>query len=164
MRLADDANAHSFGEAVVDGLLAGVGAGGVMAACLVLAGLALGVGPGPVLGSLDVSGANAPAAGLLAHLAVAGVFGAVFGGAWRFTPWRRTEIRLSLLCGLGYGGLLWATAAGLWQPALAGRAHLFAGMPAWQLLAAHSAYGLTLSLLFSRSLTLAGARRRANIH
>lgn len=161
MRLADDAHAHSFGEAVVDGLLAGVGAGGVMAACLVLAGLALGVGPGPVLGSLDVSGANAPAAGLLAHLAVAGVFGAIFGGAWRLTPWRRTEIRLSLLCGLGYGWLLWATAAGLWQPALAG---LFAGMPAWQLLTAHSAYGLTLGLLFCRSLILAGARRRANIH
>ncbi len=43
----------SLGEAAVDGLLAGIGAGAAMAAYLVLAGLLMGEAPGVMLGRFD---------------------------------------------------------------------------------------------------------------
>ena len=153
MQSTDRTRAHTptLGEAAVDGLLAGVGAGVVMAAYLALANLSLGRGPAEWASRLDPSASASPAVGVLAHLAVAGVYGAAFGGAWRLTPWRPGS--LGLLCGLAYGLGLWAVALTAISSTRAwtGGPGPFAGLPAGHILGAHGVYGLALAALFQRA-------------
>jgi hypothetical protein len=151
----------TLGGAAVDGLLAGVGAGLAMALFLALAALTLGQRPDTLLGRFDPSGAGSPATGTLAHLAVAGVYGALFGGAWRLIPIRRGGLAMGLLCGSAYGLALWAVAAGALsstgQPPL-----LFSALkevPAAHLVLAHLVYGLALGVIFHRGKTLAMPRK-----
>src|SRR5713226_7913083 len=69
----------TFGDAAVDGLLAGIWAGLLMAAYLILAGLAYGDGILITLGRFDPAASESPVIGALAHLAVAGIYGSLFG-------------------------------------------------------------------------------------
>src|SRR3990172_2995110 len=80
----------TLGDAAVDGLLAGGGAGVLMAAYLIVAGLVMGETVGVVLGRFDPGQGGAPLVGALAHLATAGVYGVIFGLLGRFAPrgWR----------------------------------------------------------------------------
>jgi hypothetical protein len=66
------------GDAAVDGLLAGIAAGLVKAAYLLLAGLIGGIGLPETLLRLDAQ-LTSGLRGLLAHLAVAAIYGAIFG-------------------------------------------------------------------------------------
>lgn len=68
-----------MGDAAVDGLLAGLGAGVVMAVYLLITGAITGEGIGSILGRFAPGEATTPVAGALSHLAVAGIYGAVFG-------------------------------------------------------------------------------------
>jgi hypothetical protein len=148
MQPTETTPAPTLGEAAVDGLLAGVGAGVLMAAYLALAGLTVGVGPDEWLGRLDPSGTTSPAIGGLAHLAVAGVYGAFFGSAWRLTPRRPRGLAWGLLCGPAYGLALWLVA--VTASASTGGLSPFGELPAGHLVAAHCVYGLTLGALFQR--------------
>lgn len=139
----------TYRGAAVDGLLAGAGAGLAMAAYLVAAGMMLGEGPGTMLGRFDPNGAASPLTGGLAHLAVAAVYGALFGGAWRVIRLRRRDLVWGLACGLIYGLLLWAVAAGAFLP-LAGAGVGLAAVPGLHLATAHVVYGLALGALFHR--------------
>jgi hypothetical protein len=77
----------TIGEAAADGLLAGEAAGVIMAAYLALAGLTWGSGPVEVLALFDPGETGSALFGLIAHLAVSGVYGAAFGaGWWAVTP------------------------------------------------------------------------------
>jgi hypothetical protein len=87
------------GDAAVDGLCSGVLAGAAMGLYLVLIGMRIGQGPAVVLGRFDPAGGASPLTGALAHLAVSGVYGLLFGLlGYLGTGWRRIPVWLA---GLG---------------------------------------------------------------
>ena len=142
------ANKATMGDAAVDGLIAGIGAGAVMAAVLVVAGLLGGDGPGVVLGRFDPGAAASPVTGGLMHLAVSGVYGALFGLGHRLISGLPPVSRLpGWLIGLAYGLLLWAVAqASLFSSADSPLREL----PALHFALAHAVFGLTLGLAMPR--------------
>jgi hypothetical protein len=132
----------TVGDAAVDGLLAGIAAGIVMAAYLV--GVSL-FGEGvAVLNRFDPSGAS-PVVGTLMHLAVSGVYGAVFGIV---SNWIRRFNVPAWLSGLTFGLVLFALAVTIILPssrsALAGISSLHFGI-------AHLVYGLVVGWVVSRN-------------
>ena len=136
----------TLGDAAVDGLLAGGGAGVLMAAYLIVAGLVMGETVGVVLGRFDPGQGGAPLVGALAHLATAGVYGVIFGLLGRFVPrgWRGRVP--GWLAGLVYGLALFAVALVL-LPAVASPLQ---EIPRLHFAVAHVIYGLTLGFLFHR--------------
>ena len=136
----------TLGDAAVDGLLAGGGAGVLMAAYLIVVGLAMGETVGGVLGRFDPGQGGAPLVGALAHLATAGVYGVVFGLLGRFVP-RRWRGRVpGWLAGLVYGLALFTVALVL-LPAVASPLQQISRL---HFAVAHFIYGLTLGFLFHR--------------
>jgi hypothetical protein len=141
------ANKRTMGDAAVDGLLAGVAAGAVMVAYLLIVGLVQGQVWTAILAQFDPGPAPLPFTGALTHLAVAGVYGALFGVALWLAA-RAWPALPAWLAGLGYGLALWLLAATVisvragdqW---LAGIAPVHFGV-------AHLAYGLALGLLIRR--------------
>ncbi len=132
----------SLGEAAVDGLLAGLSAGVVMAAYLVLAGLLMGEAPGVMLGRFDPAAGGAALTGALAHLATAGIYGAFFGVTWWLlrSLWPRLP---GVAAGLLYGLLLYGLAQGIllpWSKSALG------AIPPLHFAVAHIIYGLALGL------------------
>lgn len=136
----------TLSDAAVDGLLAGGAAGVAMALYLLIAVWIGGVGPVETLGRFDPAGSGSPVAGALAHLAVAAVYGALFGGLRRFIPFRRDDWRLGALCGLAFGLALWAVAVGVLLPL---GSPLRAIAPV-HFAAAHGVYGVVLGFSTSR--------------
>lgn len=137
----------SAGDAAAAGLLHGLAAGLAMAVVLAIAGLPRGQGMADTLAAFTLSGQSVPSnalTGLLGHLAVAGVYGLIWGLAWRLIG-RRTTIP-AWLGGLVYGLLLWAVAQVLVRSIGASLALI----APWALLVGHLVYGLVLGLL-SRS-------------
>ena len=94
------------GDAAVDGLLAGLLAGVVMAVYLLITGVVNGDGIGNILGRFAPGEATTPVAGALSHLAVAGIYGAVFG--MLSMPLRKRVPAWA--AGLVYGGVLFLIA------------------------------------------------------
>jgi hypothetical protein len=70
---------QSLGEAASGGLINGLLAGAAMLAVLALGGLLTGEAPADLLARFSTGQTTTPAAGALLHLAVSGVYGAVFG-------------------------------------------------------------------------------------
>ena len=133
--------AASAGDAAVGGLLHGLAAGLAMAVFLVAAGLVQGQTPASVLGVFTISGEPNVLAGLLGHLAVAGVYGLVWGVAWRLLgPRLRVP---AILAGLVYGLLLW----GVSQVLVRSIGAQLALLAPWALLGGHLVYGLVVGLL-----------------
>jgi hypothetical protein len=131
----------SAGDAAVAGLLYGLVAGLAMAAFLVLAGLTQGQTPASVLGVFTISGEPNVLTGLLGHLAVAGVYGLVWGVAWRLMgPRLRVP---AILAGPVYGLLLW----GVSQVLVRSIGTSLALLAPWALLVGHLVYGLIIGLL-----------------
>jgi hypothetical protein len=134
----------SAGDAAVAGLLHGLAAGLAMAAFLVIAGLLRGQGLAETLAAFTLSGqpeASNAVTGLLGHLAVAGVYGLIWGLAWRVIG-RRTAVP-AWLGGLVYGLLLWGVAQLLVRSIGAS----LASIAPWALLAGHLVYGVVLGFL-----------------
>ena len=139
----------SLGDSAVDGLLAGAGAGLLMGLYVAAAGLLAGQGLGSILAQFDPSPTPSALTGVLAHLAMAGVYGIVFAVAWRWVRrlWRRGP---AWLAGALYGGGLWALAQ-LLLALPAGQAEgWLAGVSPVNLAVAHLVYGLTLGWLLGR--------------
>lgn len=141
-------NQVNTGDAAVDGLIAGLLAGSVMAAYLLLAGLLAGVPPAVIMSRFDPGQGGNWLAGTAAHLAVSGLYGVafalLFAALLRVRPSLR---RFGWLAGLFYGLSLFAFARGI----------LFAALPsdmlaftAAQLLVGHLLYGLLLGFEVSR--------------
>ena len=135
----------TLGDSAVDGLFAGLGAGIVMAIFFVAAGLMGGEGPALVLSRFDPSASASPLTGALIHLAVAGVYGMLFGVAHRFIrpgwlpPW---------LMGLLYGITLLMLAEAVVLPSAAS---LLRAVPFWSFGLAHLIYGVMLGILVGQA-------------
>jgi hypothetical protein len=131
----------------VAGLLHGLAAGLAMTAFLVAAGLLRGQGPANTLAAFTMSGQPAASnalTGLLGHLAVSGVYGLIWGLAWRAIG-RRIAIP-AWLGGLVYGLLLWGVAQVLVRSIGASLALI----TPWALLTGHLVYGVVLGFLSRR--------------
>lgn len=137
----------SAGDTAVAGLLHGLAAGLAMAGFLVAVGVLRGQGPADTLAAFSVSGQPAAASaliGLLGHLAVAGVYGLVWGVAWRAIG--RPARVPAWLAGLAYGLLLWGVA----QLLVRSLGASLAVIAPWALLAGHLVYGALLGFLSRR--------------
>ena len=139
---------ETSGEAAVDGLLAGVGAGLLMAAYLLVVGLASGESVAAILGRFDPSANAAAPVGIMAHLAVSGVYGAIFGLGRRLAlAWKPFQAVPGWVTGLGYGMALWFLAkSGL----LLGGASPLRQISAVHFMLAHLIYGGALGVLSHR--------------
>ncbi len=102
-----------IGNVAVDGLLGGLGAGTVMLLFLLIAELIRGVGPATVLARFDLGSTTSPLTGALTHLAVAGVYGLVFGIAWALTALNKLP---AVLTGTIYGFALFVLAEAVMLP------------------------------------------------
>lgn len=139
-----DVSSTSAGDAAAAGLLHGLAAGLAMAAVLAAAGLLAGRTPASTLAAFSLSqqpAVSSAVTGLLGHLAVAAVYGLIWGLAWRVIG-GRTAIP-AWLGGLVYGLLLWGGAQLLVRSFGSGLAQL----APWALLAGHLVYGLTVGWL-----------------
>jgi hypothetical protein len=142
------------GEVAVDSLVSGILAGVGMALYLVVVGVILGDEPGLVLRRFDPASGSSPLSGALAHLAVSGVYGMVYGLAWR--PLARSRLRtgalgrwLPWLAGLAYGFVLLLVAETVTHR-LSGTSSPLLDIPFLHLALAHLIYGLVLSFLVGR--------------
>ena len=138
---------RTFGDAAVDGLLAGAGAGLVMALYLVVAGVAYGDDIPSTLSRFDPASGQSPVIGALAHLAVASIYGALFGLSTKFLGQRLGSARARGLAGTLYGLGLYVFAAGVLLPAWGS---FLQQVPAIHFAIAHLLYGVTLGLLAGR--------------
>ena len=134
----------SLGDLAVDGLLLGLGAGLIMVALLLVAGMLEGATPVAVLARFGLPGSATAVTGLLGHLAVSAVLGLVWGVLYG-SLLRRVAVPAWLL-GAAYGLVLYVGAA-LFVVGATG----LADFAPWALLAAHLAYGVTLGLLSGRA-------------
>jgi hypothetical protein len=134
----------STGDTAVDGLMAGLAGGLAMALFSALAGLLDDRQPLVTLGYFDPARAGNWLTGLLAHLAVSAIYGAILGLLVKAAGWIRPSLlRLRWLLGIGYGLLLYSLAHGVIFTAIPSPLYQIS---AWQLGAAHLFYGLVLSL------------------
>lgn len=143
----------SAGDAAVDGLLSGVAAGFVMGLYLVVVGLIGGENVTAMLQRFDSTGTESALTGLLLHLAVAAVYGALFAVGYRLLGQllpvvRSNRIgRWTWLPGLLYGLVLWLMASGLLLPATDSALR--------EIAAVHFAIGLPVSRLVDVRVLLA---------
>lgn len=136
------------GDWAIDGLLAGVLGGLAMMAALVVAALVEGEAPGAVLSWFDPAQRGSAVLGLVAHLAVSAIYGAVFAVLLhvlgRVRPaWGRG----SWLKGLVYGVVLFSLAWGVVLPAANSP---LLQLPPVHLLLGHVAFGLALGARLGR--------------
>jgi hypothetical protein len=143
------ADKQTRGDAAVDGLLSGVAAGLVMAVVLVGLGVLRGIGWLEILGQFDPSISAQPFVGVLTHLAVSGVYGAIFGVLWRLGT-RRLPGLPTWLAGLLFGLGLWLVAITLTAARGAADGGWLAGIPPADFALAHGLYGLALGWLSAR--------------
>lgn len=141
----------TLGDAAVDGLLAGGMAGGLMAAYLVVAGVMQGEAIGTMLARFDPRADASPVVGLFTHLAVACVYGALFGLGWRVVA-RVWPLSLAWLAGLTYGLVLLGLAQTLLLPSAASALRVISTV---HFAIAHAVYGLAVGF------GVAQRRRRA---
>lgn len=133
----------SAGDAAVDGLLAGVMAGVAKGLYLVLAGFLAGSSWQEVLIRLDPQ-ASSGLRGMLAHLAVAGIYGALFG----LLASRSRRMLPGWLAGLIFSVILFLFSWFILLPvAVPGLREM--GALSWAL--SHALYGLLLGALAARS-------------
>jgi hypothetical protein len=139
----------SSGDAAVDGLLYGVGAGIVMAIYLVVINLLIGTGVAATLSAFDLGEGTSPVRGAVIHLAVAAIYGMLFSLIYRLIGRGRSIGRgSSVLIGLAYGLLMWL----ITQIALAAGINVaLSSLPAGHFAVAHALYGLALGWLTGRA-------------
>ncbi len=134
---------QTTGDAAVDGLLAGVGAGIICVTYLVIVGLISGQTLAAVLGPFDPTQGQVLAGGLV-HLAVSAVYGVLFAVLYRWLdrgwPWASGR---AWLFGLLYGLILLLVAEGASQT---GIDTAFSDLPMVNTALFHLLYGLALGL------------------
>lgn len=135
-------------DVAVEGLLAGFLAGGVMALVLLVAGLLSGHAATDVLSNLAGTGHDSALTGGVTHLAVTGVYGALFGVICCWSPvcsGRRVPTRL---IGLLYGLLLWLVSLVLSRASINASIQVISPL---HLAFGYLAYGVSLGWLFRRA-------------
>jgi hypothetical protein len=138
----------TMGDTAVDGLLAGLIGGVAMALFLLAAGWLMGTSPLATLAYFNPAQAGSWLTGLLAHLAVAAIYGVLFGlllgslarlrpSLWRWSP----------LIGAGYGLLLWLVGLELVATAVTSLGQV----AAWQFSLAHLVYGVVVGFAIGKN-------------
>jgi hypothetical protein len=152
-RVSFEERTDGLGDAAVDGLLSGVAAGLVMGLYLLLVRLLVGESVAAVLQRFDSTGASSPLSGLLLHLAVSAVYGALFAAAYwllgQLLPVLRSGRigRFIWLPGLLYGLILWWLAH---EFLLSATGSTLGEIPRFHFLIAHVLYGVSLALVLLR--------------
>ena len=138
---------RKLSDTALDGLFGGLAAGATMAVYLMLWDLVAGRGSGTVLGMFDPSERGVALTGALMHLALASVYGILFGLVW----WAlRRALHWSVpawLAGAVYGLLLLAVAKVVVLPAAVSP---LAEIPTLHFAVAHVTYGVVLGYLSER--------------
>lgn len=130
----------TFGDAAVDGLLAGLAGGLVMSLLLAAASWLNGGSPLATLGYFDPAQAGSWLTGFLAHLAVSAIYGVGLALLLRIVGWIHPSLtKLAWLWGAAYGLLLWGLAIGVVLTAVGSALDQ---LPAWEFGLAHLLYGL----------------------
>jgi hypothetical protein len=136
------------GDRVVDGLLAGLVGGVVMAVYLFLVSLVEGEGPAVMFGRFSPDGQGSAVIGLLLLLAIAAICGAIFGLGYSATG-RLWPNWLPLWpVGIAYGLLLLLVARLVLLPTTGAA---FDEISTWQLALTNTLYGLALGWLVGRN-------------
>ena len=144
------AEARSTGDAAVEGLLAGFAAGVFMALYLVLTGLVSGSAPAQTLARFNPGSSDSPLSGALMHMAVSGVYGALYGILYQNILRHLFRNRVpGWLAGAAYGIVLFVFATIVLLP---GNNSPLREIPALQFGIAHLLYGLVLGALTDRAL------------
>jgi len=133
--------ARSASDAAVDGLIAGLAAGSAMILLMVTAGFAARLSPFQILTSFGAGQAATPLGGMLVHLSVSAIYGALFGLLLYFIPTPLVRRVPVWLIGLLYAAVLLFFALGLILPEFSSP---LANLPVWLLSFGHAAYGLVL--------------------
>jgi hypothetical protein len=137
-----------LGDAAVDGLIDGALAGLAMALWLVLIDWLSGGTPLAVLTGFDLEQWSSPLRGLLLHLTLAAIYGAIFSVARRAIVRQRSINRwASSAIGLAYGLLLWLIGPVVLATGVAALLHAVVPI---EFFIAHVIYGISLGLLSSR--------------
>lgn len=137
-----------LGDAAVDGLLAGSVAGVTSGLYLLIAGWITGETPAIMLGRFDPRADANALVGILVHLAVSAVYGALFVVLYRPMVRRWPAFRKATwLFGLIYGLLLMLLAETIF---LSGLNSPLAEVPTEHFLLFHVVYGLTLGFILGR--------------
>lgn len=138
----------SAGETAVDGLIAGLGAGIVMAGFLLIVGFFSGDTPAAILKRFDTVQADSWIVGLLSHLAVSAIYGIIFGLlSMVLLRIRPSLVRFSWLIGLFYGLVLYAIAQSAFFAGIDSGLQQFSAVI---FLLAHVVYGFVLGFVFGR--------------
>lgn len=140
----------SAGDAAFDGLLSGVLAGLVMAAYLLVYGWVGGMGARNMLALFAPNMESGALVGVLAHLAVSGIYGALFGVGYAILLRRRDfspPTWVHAVIGAAYGLLLLAAA---WMVLLPATGSQMQKIPLIHLAIGHLLYGALLGLLVYR--------------
>lgn len=137
-----------LGDTTVDGLLSGIGAGVIMAVFLILCGLLAGTHPLVTLSAFADGNRASALTGGIVQLAVAGVYGALFGllAAVGSRRWHLAAPR-AWVAGTVYGLALLVIARLVIMPG----APALNRIPLIPMVVAHIIYGLALGYFFDRS-------------
>jgi hypothetical protein len=141
----------TIGDAAVDGLSWGVLGGVLMAVYLEATGLLMGAGLGETLNRFNPQGGDPLLVALLLHLAVAGVYGILFGVLNRWLALLRKDVLAPLtsaIAGTVYGMLLLLLARGVLLP---GAGSALMEIPLIHFGVAHLIFGISVGLLSYRS-------------
>ena len=140
-------NERKVSDSALDGLFGGLAGGVIMAAYLVAWGLAAGRSPGAVLGMFDPSMRGVAPTGAVMHMAVAAVYGILFGLIWWVVRHRLRLRAPAWLVGAAYGLALLLVARAAVLPAAGSP---LAEIPALHFAIAHVMYGAALGYLSER--------------
>lgn len=133
--------------AIIDGLLAGVLSGAGMGVLILAIEWTLGHNPLEVLGWFAPSSDRSPVVGGLAHLAVSGIYGMLFGWLAHLTHSRRGSRFPTWLLGLLFGLAIFLFAELVRLP---GSLAALENIPIWLFGLAHGVFGVLLGWLFER--------------
>lgn len=139
---------RTLGDIAVDGLLAGMAAGILMATALTLIGWLDDVGPLEMLGRFDPANSGSAATGGLFHLAMSGIYGVAFALAYHVlvARWEQTR-QYGWEIGLTFGLVLWLAAQFSYLPRLDSA---LTEVAPWSFALSHLIYGAGLGYLVSR--------------
>jgi hypothetical protein len=139
---------RTTGDAAVDGLLSGIVAGLLMIAYLVIAGLLVGEKLSAVFIRFDPSQNGSAMLGLITHLAVSAIYGAIFGVILIVILGRWPSLhRFGWIAGLIYGAILLLLAQAIFFQTVDTPV---ANITLPNLIIAHLIYGSVLGILVAR--------------
>lgn len=141
-------NKISLSNLAVDGLIYGLVSGVAMYLCLAAFALLSGESPAAVLEHFSIGELTSPWQGLFSHLAVSGIYGALFGVLiWPVLGRISDRKIVSWLGGLSYAAILLLLAQIAILPNTNSPIDI---LSFWNWAIAHGVYGLVLGGLFSR--------------